>query len=158
MMPLTHAAFDQWLAAYGQTSADNDPLASAQLFAEDARYCERPFDQPLIGQQAIYDYWAAGAQKLSDKSSSYETLAVRGNLGIARWQACFVVKSTGAVMNLDCIFLAEFDERGLCSHFRVSARTTAEPKIRLIFRAVAHDLRSPITMKNGSVQQITQRT
>jgi hypothetical protein len=118
MIPLTHAAFNQWLAAYGQASADNDPLASARLFAEDARYCESPFDQPLIGRQAIYDYWAAGAQKLSDKISSYAILAVRGNLGIARWQARFVVKATGAVMNLDCTFLVEFDERGLCSHFR----------------------------------------
>lgn len=105
MTPLTYAAFDGWLAAYGRASA------------EDARYYESPFDPPLAGRQAIYDSWAVGAQNLTDKTSAYEILAVRDNLGIARWQPRFVVKATGAAMALDCIFLAEFDQQGLCRLF-----------------------------------------
>lgn len=118
MNSMTAEAFDQWLAAYGQASAANDPHASTMLFAEDARYFENPFAQPVTGRRAIYDYWAAGAAGLTDKSSSHEVLGVRGNLGIARWQSRFVVKASGAAMRLDCIFLAEFDEKGLCCCFR----------------------------------------
>lgn len=118
MTTLTAAAFERWMAAYGQASAADDPLASAQLFSEDARYFESPFDAPLIGRQAIHDYWAAGAQSLTDKSSTCEILAVRGDLGIARWRSRFVVKTTGATVALDCIFLAEFDNAGLCCCFR----------------------------------------
>lgn len=118
MTALTAAAFDRWLAAYGQASANDDPLASAQLFSPDARYYESPFDEPLAGRQAIYDYWAAGAQNLTGKSSTYEILARRDNLGIARWRSRFVVKATGAALALDCIFLAEFDDEGLCCCFR----------------------------------------
>jgi hypothetical protein len=118
MMPLTATAFAQWLAAYGQASAADDPLASARLFSEDARYYESPFDAPLVGRRAIYDYWAAGAQNLTGKSSTGKILAVRDNLGIARWRSRFVVRATGAAVALDCIFLAEFDAAGLCYCFR----------------------------------------
>ena len=45
MTPLTPAAFDRWLAAYGQASAADDPLASARLFSQDASYHESPFDR-----------------------------------------------------------------------------------------------------------------
>lgn len=118
MTTLTAALFDRWMAAYGQASAENDPLASAQLFSEDARYYEGPFAAPLVGRQAIYDYWATGAQKLTDKRSTYEILAVRENLGIARWRSRFVVKAAGTTIALDCIFLAEFDNEGQCCCFR----------------------------------------
>lgn len=118
MTTLTAALFNQWMAAYGQASAENDPLASARLFSEDARYYESPFAAPLVGRQAIYDYWATGAQKLTGKSSTYEILAVRENLGIARWRSRFVVKATGAAIALDLIFLAEFDNEGRCCCFR----------------------------------------
>jgi len=116
--PVTTALFDQWLAAYSRASAENDPHASAMLFAADACYYEDPFAQPLVGRQAIHDYWAAGAMNLTDKSCSHEVLAVCGNLGIARWQSRFVVKASGAAINLDCIFLAEFDAQGECCNFR----------------------------------------
>lgn len=118
MKPLTREAFAYWLESYGRASAQNDPQASASLFAEDARYYESPFDEPMVGREAIYRYWAVGAQDLADKTSSYEILAVRDNLGIARWQAQFVRRGSGAAMALDCIFLVEFDDRGLCSLFR----------------------------------------
>ncbi len=118
MKSLSAARFDRWLAAYGQASAAHDPLASARLFSQDASYHESPFTAPLVGRQAIYDYWAAGAQNLTDKSSTYEILAVRDNLGIARWRSRFVVKASAAAVVLDCIFVAEFDDEGLCCRFR----------------------------------------
>jgi hypothetical protein len=118
MKPLTREHFDAWMAAYGAASANNDPRASAELFSEDARYYESPFDEPLVGREAIYRYWAAGAQHLADKCSTYELLALRNNLGIARWQARFVVSATGVTMALDCIFVAEFDDHGRCRCFR----------------------------------------
>lgn len=118
MTTLTCAAFAQWLHSYGQASIHNDPQASAELFAGNARYYESPFAQPLAGRQAIYDYWAAGAQNLADKEASYEILSVRDQVGIARWRARFLVKATGAAVALDCIFVAEFDDQGLCCCFR----------------------------------------
>lgn len=128
MTTLTVTAFDRWMAAYGQASAADDPLASAGLFSEDARYYESPFDAPRVGRQAIYDYWAAGAQNLTGKRSTYDILAVREAVGIARWRSRFVVKATGAVVVLDCIFLAEFDAAGLCCCFREWWHSVTDPE------------------------------
>ena len=115
---LTADHFQEWLEAYGRASRDNDPAASADLFTQDAEYYETPFDKPMIGRQAIYEYWERGAQRLKDKESAYQVLAVSDNLGIARWQARFTVIETGKRLALDCIFLVEFDEGGRCRRFR----------------------------------------
>lgn len=115
---MTHETFAGWLTAYGQASVDNDPQASASLFSANASYYESPFDEPLVGRQAIFDYWAAGAQNLTDKTATYEIAALQGSLGVARWRAQFTVKATGQRKALDCLFLVEFDEQGLCCLFR----------------------------------------
>lgn len=129
MTALTVAHFGHWLEAYGRASQENDPQASAELFTPEARYFESPFDEPLVGRQAIYDYWAHGARDLTEKTSCYEILAVQGQLGVARWQAQFTSLWTGLRFELDCIFLAEFDNEGLCSDFREwwHPRETVQP-------------------------------
>ena len=118
MKPLTMETFKVWLESYGRASRENDPQASANLFAEDARYYETPFDKPMIGRDAIHKYWEKGAQNLKDKESSYEAFSVQGNLGIARWQSRFTVIESGKRLALDCIFLVLFDENDKCTEFR----------------------------------------
>lgn len=115
---ITPAAFHAWLAAYGQASIENDPRASANLFSEDAAYYESPFAEPLVGREAIYHYWARGAQNLKDKTADYEILAIDGNRGIARWKATFVHIASGDRVALDCLFLVEFDQASKCRLFR----------------------------------------
>lgn len=118
MSALTHEHFRQWMEIYGRASAENDPRASANLFAENAAYYETPFAEPMIGREAIYDYWNKGAQDLKDKASSFEILAVNDNMGIARWQSQFTVIESGKRFSLDCLFVVEFNNEGLCQTFR----------------------------------------
>jgi len=118
MTALTHERFAAWLDAYGQASAENDPQASADLFAENAEYYENPFDEPMVGREAIFDYWSKGAQNLKDKEATFEILSVNGNTGIARWQSNFTVIESGKRLALDCLFVVEYDEDGLCHTFR----------------------------------------
>jgi ketosteroid isomerase-like protein len=118
MKPLTVDVFDEWLTRYSQASQQDDARASAELFAQDACYYESPFGEPLIGREAIYRYWQQGAETLRDKTSSHEIWAVRDNRGIARWQSHFVNNRSGQRAALDCVFLVEFDEDGLCRVFR----------------------------------------
>lgn len=118
MDTLTHEHFRRWLTVYGKASEENDPQASANLFTENAAYYETPFAEPLVGREAIHEYWNKGAQTLKDKESSFEILAVNGNTGIARWQSKFTVIESDKRLALDCLFVAEFDEAGLCQTFR----------------------------------------
>jgi len=110
--------FSKWMEIYGKASKDNDPKASAELFAQDAIYYETPFDEPMVGREAIYQYWLKGAQRLKDKVSTFEIITVKDNLGIARWQSQFTVIESGKRLALDCLFLVEFDENEKCSVFR----------------------------------------
>jgi len=57
MNELTLERFTAWMTEYGRASAENDPQASANLFAPDTRYYESPFDEPMVGRDAIYEYW-----------------------------------------------------------------------------------------------------
>jgi hypothetical protein len=118
MRTLTHEQFRRWLTVYGKASEENDPQASADLFALDAHYYESPFDKPMIGREAIFAYWHKGAQTLKDKISCHEILAVKDNMGIAHWQSRFTVIESGKRLALDCLFVVEFDETGLCQTFR----------------------------------------
>lgn len=118
MNALTLERFTTWLTEYGRASAVNDPRASADLFAPDARYYENPFDEPMVGREAIYEYWNKGAQNLKDKESTFEILAVKGGTVIARWRSSFTVIESGKRLALDCLFVAEFDDGGLCRTFR----------------------------------------
>lgn len=118
MKPISVEHFQFWLEMYGKASRDNDPQASADLFSQDAEYYETPFDEPMIGRQAIYKYWSRGAKNLKEKESSYEILSMKNNLGIARWQSKFTVIKSGKRLALDCLFLVEFNDRGECRTFR----------------------------------------
>lgn len=118
MNTITFEAFDAWLAAYGKASIENDPRASADLFSEDAEYYETPFATPMVGREAIYQYWEQGAQNLKDKTADFQILAIDGSRGLARWQATFVQIASGDRIALDCLFLVDFDERQKCRVFR----------------------------------------
>lgn len=115
---LTLESFDRWMEDYGRASLENDPKASAELFSPGAIYYETPFDEPMIGRKAIYQYWLASAKALKDKQSNYEIISVRNNVGIARWQSRFIDIESSRRFALDCLFLVEFDDHGKCSVFR----------------------------------------
>jgi hypothetical protein len=54
MNELTLERFTTWMTEYGRASAENDPRASANLFAPDARYYESPFDEPMSGRRFVW--------------------------------------------------------------------------------------------------------
>jgi hypothetical protein len=112
MNALTLEHFTSWMTEYGRASAENDPQASANLFAPDARYHENPFDELITGRDAIFQYWNNGAQKLKDKELAFEILSVENNRGIARWQFKFTVIESGKRLALACLFVAEFNDEG----------------------------------------------
>lgn len=115
---LTLAGFKKWMDLYGKASEESDPKAAAELFTHNAEYYETPFDDPIIGQDAIYRYWTEAARYLKDVRFSYEIVTVAGNLGIALWQAKFVNVRSGNHVELDGVFMVEFDQDQKCSRFR----------------------------------------
>src|SRR5574338_1597069 len=95
MKTLNLEVFEAWLQEYGRASRENDAQASSELFSRGAAYYETPFDEPMVGRDAIRKYWAMGARALKDKEATYEILAVQDNLGVARWQSQFTDVASG---------------------------------------------------------------
>jgi hypothetical protein len=117
-MSLDEAAFKAWLDDYGRVWEQRDHSLIPNMYAEDARYYETPFDEPLAGLEQIAGYAgeASGAQK--DNRFWYEVLGVFGNTGIARWGASFTRVPSGVKVKLDGIFQITMDANNKCRELR----------------------------------------
>jgi hypothetical protein len=110
--------FNHWLGSYGSAWTRRDPEAAASLYAHDATYQVTPFNEPLRGRAAIYEYWASVAKTEEEIQFNYEILAVTAEQGIARWWASFVRVPPGLETKLDGIFLISLDSEGRCRSLR----------------------------------------
>jgi ketosteroid isomerase-like protein len=119
MEALSMAQFTGWLNAYGAAWEAGDADAAVALFTADAAYYETPFDDPMVGTEAIHRYWTGGAgESQKEVEFSHEALAVVGNVGLARWHASFVRIRTEKHVELDGFLMAEFAGAGKCAVFR----------------------------------------
>ena len=115
---LTVAAFESWLARYGAAWETRDASAAGALFTIDARYRETPFEEPKTGRAGIEEYWRGVTADQRDVKFESGLLSVRGATGIAHWSAKFRLASSGATVELDGIFVLEFDASGQCRSLR----------------------------------------
>ena len=111
--------FKKWLDAYGDAWQTGDAEAAIDLFSIDAEYYETPFDDPMVGSDAIHQYWSEGAgESQRDVRFLHEAMTVIGSKGFAKWQATFVRIPSGNPVKLDGFLQAQFDGTGKCSVFR----------------------------------------
>ena len=115
---MTPAALETWLERYGTAWEARDPALAGRLFTANARYHEMPFDEPKSGRAGIEEYWRTVTADQRDVQFESEVIAVSGNTGIAHWSAKFRLESNGATVELDGVFVLEFDSGGLCSKLR----------------------------------------
>jgi uncharacterized protein (TIGR02246 family) len=115
---LTNAKLGAWLEKYGEAWETRDPEKAAAIFTENATYHEMPFDEPKMGRKGIREYWAGVTADQRDVQFDSQALAVEGNRGVAHWSAKFRSQSTGATLELDGVFVLEFDASGLCTSLR----------------------------------------
>ncbi len=50
-------AVSEWVEGYLEACRTYEPDAILALFTQDARYSTSPFDPPVLGHEAIVDYW-----------------------------------------------------------------------------------------------------
>lgn len=119
MPRLTLTQFNDWLDAYGEAWIEGNPTQIVGLFDADARYHVTPFDEPLVGHEAIRRYWEAGPRDAHQYVRfSHDVIAVAGEIGVARWHATFLHVAAGHRIELDGVFVAEFDADGCCTVLR----------------------------------------
>ena len=115
---MTHADFDKWCRSLGDTWAARDESAFARIFSENASYHWTPFQEPLIGREAIAGAVADAIQTQSDIRFRYDILSFAENLGIAHWSCSVKRTTTGENVTIDGMMVCRFDEQNLCTSFR----------------------------------------
>jgi len=115
---VTGTELQEWLDRYGLAWSERDPEAVAGLFSPEARYHETPFAPPSVGREEILRYWQQVPRSQREISFRAAPLGIVNGTCIVRWQAEFTRVASGERVELDGVFLLEFDERGLCVELR----------------------------------------
>jgi len=113
---------DRYVAAW--LSYDADDIAS--LFTEDVRYRYHPYDDPIVGREAVVASWLGEAN--SDGASTrdapgtyaaqYEPVAVDGEIVVATGTSSYRERLDGPIVRVyhNC-FVMRFDAEGRCQEF-----------------------------------------
>ena len=71
-----------WVAAYERAWRDDDVDAVGSLFTDDATYLRSPYEEPLIGRDAIAAFWPE--EPGAEFTMSAEPVAVEGDDAVVR--------------------------------------------------------------------------
>jgi ketosteroid isomerase-like protein len=107
-----------WLERYVAAWQSYDRAEIGELFSEDARYRYHPYDDPVVGRDAIVESWLE-EDRLDEPGSfeaRYECYAVDGERAVATGASTYF--EDGSVARVyDNVYLLRFDEDGRCSEF-----------------------------------------
>jgi ketosteroid isomerase-like protein len=117
---------DQWLAAYVEAWKTYDPDQIAALFADDVSYRYHPYDDPVVGRDAVVRSWlgeseAAGASSRDAPGTydaEYAAIAVDGDVAVATGVSTYYDVPGGGVDRVfhNC-FVMRFDPDMRCTEF-----------------------------------------
>jgi ketosteroid isomerase-like protein len=120
------ADVDRWLEAYVDAWKSYDRDRIGALFAPDVEYRYHPSDDPVHGREAVVDSWL-GEGEHADASTpdvrgtydaTYRTIAVDGDVAVARGTSTYVSEPGGPVMEIyDNCFVMSFDDSRRCREF-----------------------------------------
>jgi ketosteroid isomerase-like protein len=117
---------DRWLDAYiaAWKSYDRDEIAA--LFSDDVVYRYHPYDEPVVGREAVVRSWL-GEDESDDESArdpegtydgGYRAIAVDGDVAVATGHSDYRTTPNGPVEKVfhNC-FVIRFDAAGRCTEF-----------------------------------------
>ena len=71
-----------WVQSYERAWRDGDVSAMTRLFTEDLRYRRSPYTPPLVGHQALAEFWTEDEGAVFTMSA--EPVAVEGDTAVVR--------------------------------------------------------------------------
>lgn len=110
---MDHGTFQDWLDRYIDAWRTGDPDQIGDLFASNARYVYGPFQEPVVGREAIVASWTAEPDAPGSWEAEYAPLAVDGEVAVATGESRYTDGRT-----FSNIFVCRFDADGRCTEFR----------------------------------------
>jgi len=115
-----------WLDRYVDAWRSYDPADVSGLFSEDVAYRYHPYDDPIVGRDAVVASWLGegGSDDAStrDAPGTYEAkyfpVAVDGDIVVATGTSSYRELPGGPVVrSYDNCFVMRFDDEGRCRDF-----------------------------------------
>jgi hypothetical protein len=117
---MDRAAVVDWLNAYVRAWETYAPDAIGELFSEDATYSYHPYDEPVVGRDAIVASWLKDTDAPGTFEAKYEPIAIEGDVAVVNGRSRYFKDSSRAeqTKEWDNIFVIQFDPDGRCRSFR----------------------------------------
>ena len=124
-MTLSHADVQAWLDRYVEAWKSFEPAAIRGLFSEGAEYRYYPYDEPIVGADAILKEWVEPGGDISRRDAPgtydahYEPWLVEGNRAVAIGTSRYWADATRTQLAeaFDNCYLLRFDADGRCAEF-----------------------------------------
>jgi hypothetical protein len=120
-------ALQSWLDRYVEAWRSGAPASIGQLFSEEAEYRYHPFDDPVVGRDAIVASWLEEPDESGSWEARYEPFAVDGDRAVATGVSTYFEREWQPARVYDNAFLMEFDDDGRCRWFTEWFRTRPAP-------------------------------
>ena len=99
---------NRFLAQYKEAWETKNADLAALLFTRDAHYWESPFDEPIVGREAIRAYWKGATDTQQDIRFTVRDSFTVGHTLVAEWSAAYQHKPSGERRELAGALLADF--------------------------------------------------
>jgi hypothetical protein len=115
---MDHAAFRSWLDRYVDAWRLLDPAAIGDLFSTDVRYAYDPFEEAVVGRQAMIESWLSDPDEPGSWEADYEVLAIDGDTYVAHGRTRYLTDDrSGVDREFANVFVCRFDAEGRCREF-----------------------------------------
>jgi hypothetical protein len=115
---MDHAAFRSWLDRYVDGWRLLDPVAIGDLFSTDVRYAYDPFEEAVVGRQAMIESWLSDPDEPGSWEADYEVLAIDGDTYVAHGRTRYLTDDrSGVDREFANVFVCRFDADGRCREF-----------------------------------------
>jgi ketosteroid isomerase-like protein len=99
---------NKWLQDYRRAWETRDADMAACLFTRDIHYQEKPFDEAIVGRDAVRSYWKNATDQQEDIHFTVKDSITVGHELIAHWGCTYRHKPSGEKRQLAGILLANF--------------------------------------------------
>ncbi len=119
-MALDRETVQRWLGDYIAAWKSYDREAIAALYTEDVISRYHPWDEPIVGREAVVESWfgvgegTPSRDKEGTYEGAYEVAAIDGDLAVVTGTSTY---TDPAAVYENC-WLIRFDDEGRCREFR----------------------------------------
>lgn len=114
---MDRARAQEWLDAYVEAWRSGDREQIGKLFSEEVSYRYHPYDEPVLGSQAVVQSWLEDWDPNEPWQAEYGVHAVDGDRVVATGTSRYMKYHDHPERLYHNVFLLEFDEEGRCQEF-----------------------------------------